>query len=96
MLRDPWTYNNGSRSQREKDPQRDYASALPQRRYTYLNVNWYEVQCPPPILSAFFCGLVTMECIPEYMHYAGKGKDKEEVRGEFVVVRTLPSLLYGA
>ena len=48
MLRDPWTYNNGSRSQREKDPQRDYASALPQRRYTYLNVNWYEVQCPPP------------------------------------------------
>ena len=50
----------------------------------------------PPILSAFFCGLVTMECIPEYMHYVGKGKDKEGVRGEFVVVRTLPSLLYGA
>ena len=39
-----------------------------------------------PILSTFFCGLVTMECIPEYMHYVGKGKDKEEVRGEFVVV----------
>lgn len=33
-----------------------------------------------------------MECIPEYMHYVGKGKDKEGVRGEFVVVRTLPSL----
>ena len=42
-----WTYNNGSRSQREKVPQRDYAPALPQRLYTYLNVNWYEVQCPP-------------------------------------------------
>lgn len=40
-----------------------------------------------------------MECIPEYMPYVGKGvrgEDKEEVRGEFVVVRTLPSLPYGA
>ena len=37
-----------------------------------------------------------MGCIPEYMHYVGKGKDKEEVRGELVVGRTLPSLLYGA
>ena len=49
-----------------------------------------------PILSTFFCGLVTIECIPEYMPSVGKGEDKEEVRGEFVVVRTLPSLLYGA
>ena len=37
-----------------------------------------------------------MECIPEYMPSVDKGEDKEEVRGEFVVVRTLPSLLYGA
>ena len=26
-----------------------------------------------PILSAFFCGLVTKEYIPEYMPYVGKG-----------------------
>ena len=48
-----------------------------------------------PILSTFFCGLVTMECMPKYMLSVGKGEDKKEVRGEFVVVRTLPSLLYG-
>jgi len=37
-----------------------------------------------------------MECISEYIPHVGKGEDKEEVRGESVVVRTLPSLLYGA
>ena len=37
-----------------------------------------------------------MECIPEYMPYVGKGDGKDDVRVEFVGVRTLPSLLYGA
>ena len=38
----------------------------------------------PPYPIRLLCGLVTMECIPEYMHYVGKGKDKEEVRGELM------------